>query len=84
MSIVPVLVGNRMTPHAVPAAIVLKGSGSAQQLFPPRPLCHTTQAPCYNLDMQVLVDKNGCDDEAALAELGPGALLSVSQVAGRG
>lgn len=34
--------------------------------------------------MQVLVDKNGCADEAALAELGPGSLLSVSQVAGRG
>lgn len=34
--------------------------------------------------MQVLVDKNGCADEATLAELGPGSLLSVSQVAGRG
>ena len=34
--------------------------------------------------VQVLVDKNGCADEAAIAELGPGSLLSVSQVAGRG
>ncbi|KAL3136385.1 hypothetical protein ABBQ38_005642 [Trebouxia sp. C0009 RCD-2024] len=34
--------------------------------------------------IEVLVDKNGCADEATLAELGPGSLLSVSQVAGRG
>ena len=34
--------------------------------------------------MQVLVDKKGCADEAVLSDLGPGALLSISQVAGRG
>lgn len=47
----------------------------------PHPLFHIMEAP---FNVQVLVDKNECGDEAALAELGPGALLSVSQVAGRG
>ena len=34
--------------------------------------------------MQILVDRGGCADDQRLAELGPGALLEVSNVIGRG
>ncbi len=33
---------------------------------------------------QVLVDRRGCADDRQMAELGPGALLQVSGVVGRG
>ena len=36
------------------------------------------------LPAQVLVDRTGCADDRCLAELGPGALLEVSNVIGRG
>ena len=34
--------------------------------------------------VQVLVDRVGSPDEAALADLGPGGLVAVSQVVGHG
>ena len=34
--------------------------------------------------VEVLVSRNGSDDEKALAELGPGSLIQVSEVIGRG
>ena len=33
---------------------------------------------------QVLVDRSGCEDNRRLAALGPGALIEVSEVLGRG
>jgi len=44
----------------------------------PGPRPHLARAP------QVLVDRRGCADDRQMAELGPGALLQVSGVVGRG
>ena len=34
--------------------------------------------------MQILVSREGCEDNQRLAKLGPGSLIEVSEVMGRG
>ena len=38
--------------------------------------------PC--IVMQILVSREGCEDSQRLAKLGPGSLIEVSEVMGRG
>ena len=39
---------------------------------------------CFRTCAQLLVDRQGCADNQRLAELGPGSLIEVSEVLGRG
>ena len=39
---------------------------------------------CLCIVMQILVSREGCEDNQRLAKLGPGSLIEVSEVMGRG
>ena len=61
---------------------------SSWGLLPARQACrlyrHPGPRPTLACAAQVLVDRRGCADDRQMAELGPGALLQVSCVVGRG
>lgn len=71
-------------PHLACAAQVLVDGRRCGLYRLARIYRHTDPRPHLARAPQVLVDRRGCADDRQMAELGPGALLQVSGVVGRG
>ncbi|KAK9839211.1 hypothetical protein WJX81_001667 [Elliptochloris bilobata] len=68
-------------------AVCHEGGAAAQRLYALANSPYAARRDSANLAasiIEVLVDRSGCADDRQLAQLGPGALLDVSNVIGRG